>query len=192
MRAATASERDRKLRDLPQRFRRRQPQALADLYDLYADLLYVLVKGIVKKPSVVDSLVQESFLRVWNRADELEEALPAMASELLRIGRQCALDYIQTSSDRRRGLAIATPEFPTVALKRDQSSQYRAAIREGFAILSKNEKRVVHLSFYQGLSRERIAEQLREPIEKIEEWTKAGKTRLMAKLDRYLLDLIVE
>jgi RNA polymerase sigma-70 factor, ECF subfamily len=192
MRASTASERDRKLRDLPHRFRCHQAQAMADLYDLYADLLYVLVKGIVKKPSVVDLLVQESFLRAWNRANELEETQPAMGSQLLQIARECAFDYIKSSNDRRDGLAIATPLFPAVAVQREQPSSHRAAIQKGFGILSKNEKRVVHLSFYQGLSQERIAEQLREPIGKVEEWAKAGKGRLMAKLDRYLLDLIVE
>jgi DNA-directed RNA polymerase specialized sigma24 family protein len=114
MPAPVAAQTDRRLQNLPQRFRRRQPQALADLYNLYADLLYVLVKGIVKKPSVVDSLVEESFLRAWNRAEELEETLPSMGSQLLRIARECARDYLSFSS---RLTPIRTPEFPTTALK---------------------------------------------------------------------------
>jgi RNA polymerase sigma-70 factor (ECF subfamily) len=192
MRASAESERDRKLRDLPQRFRRHHPQALADLFDLYGDLLYVLVKGIVRKPSVVDSLVQESLLRAWNRASEFEETAPSIGSHLVRIARECAFDYVNSCKDRSGPRGIPTPALPVVALRRDQPLAHRDAIQEGFGSLSENERRVVHLSFYQGLSPEGIADQLHEPIGKVEEWARAGKTRLMAKLDRYLLDLIVE
>lgn len=190
MRAPAVSESEQRFRNLPQRFRRHEPQALADLYDLYGELLYVLVKGIVKKPKVIDLLVQECFLRAWNNANELEETLPSVGLQLLRIARQCASDYL-TLSDAG-AMPVAVPQFPIEAIKREHPLSQAQLIEDGIKCLSKAEKRVVNLSFYQGLSPVAIADQLHEPIEKVEESAKAAKSRLMAKLDRYLLDLIVE
>jgi DNA-directed RNA polymerase specialized sigma24 family protein len=116
---SSAGERDQESRNLIKRLRNQQPQALVELYNSYAELLYVLVKGIVHDPAIVDSLVQESFLRAWNRTGQLEETFPSIASWLVGIGRECALDHVKISQaplhlevvDRHRPFPIGAVKF---------------------------------------------------------------------------------
>src|SRR5690242_21488088 len=54
--------------ELVLRLQRRDPQALADLYDRYGRLVYSLILRVVRDTGVAEDLVQETFLRVWNRA----------------------------------------------------------------------------------------------------------------------------
>jgi RNA polymerase sigma-70 factor (ECF subfamily) len=54
-------------RELIERLRRRDPQALGELYDRYGRVVYSLVLRVVRDTSVAEDLVQETFLRVWNR-----------------------------------------------------------------------------------------------------------------------------
>ncbi len=54
--------------ELVERLQRRDPQAIAELYDRYGRLVYSLILRIVRDTGVAEDLVQETFLRIWNRA----------------------------------------------------------------------------------------------------------------------------
>ena len=60
---------------LVRRLQQHDQEAMADLYDLYGRMLYVLIVRIVHNPSVAEDLVQESFLRAWNRAGQVPSSL---------------------------------------------------------------------------------------------------------------------
>jgi len=184
MRASTASKRSRQSHNLAQRLHSHESQAITDLYDLYSELLYVLVKTIAKNSTVVNSLVQESFFRAWNRAAQLEEPFPPLGLWLMEIARECALDY-QKLSRARQLIATVSPtaNFPATAIGRESGALENTRIEEGFASLSEDQKRVTGLWFYRGLSDEAIADRLQEPIDKVKRLRKAGRNRLAQKLD---------
>lgn len=54
--------------DVVVRLQRREAQALAELYDRYGGMIYRLVLRIVRDTGIAEDLVQETFLRAWNRA----------------------------------------------------------------------------------------------------------------------------
>ena len=54
--------------DLVRRLQKRDPQALGELYDKYGRLAFSLIYRIVRDVGTAEDLVQETFLRVWNRA----------------------------------------------------------------------------------------------------------------------------
>jgi RNA polymerase sigma-70 factor (ECF subfamily) len=53
--------------DIVVRLQRREPQALADLYDRYGRVAYSLILRVVRDTGIAEDLVQETFLRIWNR-----------------------------------------------------------------------------------------------------------------------------
>ncbi len=53
--------------DLVRRLQRRDPRAMAELYDRYGRLVYALILRVVRDGGIAEDLVQETFLRVWNR-----------------------------------------------------------------------------------------------------------------------------
>src|ERR1043165_8293526 len=42
-------------------------QALAEIFDRYGRLVYTVILRLVHDPSIAEDLVQETYLRVWNR-----------------------------------------------------------------------------------------------------------------------------
>lgn len=177
---------------LVRRLRRHDPDAMADLYDLYGRLLYVLIVRIVHNPSAAEDLVQESFLRAWNRAEQLSEDYSSVGPWLVTIARHCALDYLKSSQNHLSAqVAIEDAEFPPVSMEQDILSSDRARLIEGaFRNLSENQKRVIQLSFYEGLSHAAIAERLHQPLGTVKGWARSALSRLRGKLDPQVVDFI--
>ena len=176
--------------DLIQRLRRHDPDAMSDLYDLYGRLLYVLIVRIVRNPSVAEDLVQESFLRAWNRAGQLSDDYTSVGPWLVMIARHCALDYLKSSQAHLSAqVSIEDVDFPAITIDHEILNSDRARMMEAaFRNLSENQKRVIQLSFYEGLSHAAIAERLHQPLGTVKGWARAALSRLRGKLDPRLVD----
>src|ERR1044071_9034881 len=88
--------------DLIARLQRRDPQALAELYDRYGRIAYSLILRIVRDSGIAEDLVQETFLRVWNRVHGFDAEKGAIGPWLLAVARNRAIDYLRSSSGRER------------------------------------------------------------------------------------------
>ena len=59
-------------RGLVRRLKTRDSKAMADLYDRYGRAAYSLILRIVRNSSTAEDLMQETFLRVWNRVHSFD------------------------------------------------------------------------------------------------------------------------
>lgn len=177
---------------LVRRLREHDPEVMADLYDLYGRLLYVLVVRIVRNPSVAEDLVQESFLRAWNRSAQLSEEYAAVGPWLVMIARHCALDYLKSSQAHFASqVSIDDVKPPVTTMDADILASDRARLIEAaFRNLSENQKRVIQMAFYEGLSQAAIAERLNQPLGTVKGWARSALSRLKGKLDPHLVDLV--
>jgi RNA polymerase sigma factor (sigma-70 family) len=143
--------------DLVRSFRKHEPRALADMYDLYWRLAYYLIARLVQDPKVAVDLVHESFLRAWDQSEQLTgNDDRALGSWLMAIAQNCAREYLEqlASSDLRYS---AQP---------DLSPERAALIADAFHDLSQKEKEVRQLAYCEDLS---IAEHLRQPAGSVTE-----------------------
>src|SRR5262245_57629276 len=88
--------------DLVARLQRRDAQALAELYDRYGRLVYALILRIVRDAGIAEDLVQETFLRVWNRVHAFDAQKGSLGPWLLAVARNRAIDYIRSAGGRER------------------------------------------------------------------------------------------
>src|SRR6476469_5915419 len=88
--------------DLILRLQRRDPQALAELYDRYGRLAYSLILRVVRDAGIAEDLVQETFLRVWNRVHGFDAEKGAIGPWLLAVARNRAIDYLSSAGGRER------------------------------------------------------------------------------------------
>lgn len=77
------------------RLRKREPAAMAELYDHYGNIVHSLVFRIVGDHHTAEDLVQETFLTVWTRAHLYTLERGAVRVWILSIARNKALDYIR-------------------------------------------------------------------------------------------------
>ena len=69
--------------ELARRLQRRDPGAMADLYDRFGRLAWSVILAIVRDAATAEDLVQETFLRVWNQAHAFEAGRGALGPWLL-------------------------------------------------------------------------------------------------------------
>jgi RNA polymerase sigma-70 factor (ECF subfamily) len=121
----------------------------------------------------------------------LSEDYPSVGPWLVMIARHCALDYLKSSQAHLSAqVSIDDVEFPGVTIDNDILASDRARIIEGaFRNLSENQKRVIQLAFYEGLSQAAIAERLHQPLGTVKGWARSALSRLRGKLDPHLVDL---
>ena len=81
---------------------RRDPHALAELYDRYGRLAYSLILRVVRDTGIAEDLVQETFLRVWNRVHGFDAQKGSIGPWLLAVARNRAIDYLRSAGGRER------------------------------------------------------------------------------------------
>lgn len=175
--------------DLAARLKRREPQAMADLYDLYGKLVFSVILRIVRESGVAEDLTQETFLRVWNRAQFFDEEKGALGPWILTVARNRAIDYIRSVDGR---MAQKTTDFEParehpsgfVNLERDLINSDRARVLRGaFARLSPNQRMVIEMAYYEGLSQTEMAERMKQPLGTVKTWVRAALKILRSELD---------
>jgi len=174
-------------RDLAARLKRREPAAMGELYDRYGKLAYSLIYRIVRDTGVAEDLVQETFLRVWNRAQGFDAERGALGPWLLAVARNRAIDYVRSSGGKmtRGSLELEAAEHPAVFVnfEADVLSQDRARrVRGAMDRLNENQRHVIELAYFEGLSQSEMAERMGQPLGTVKTWVRTALKNLREEL----------
>jgi RNA polymerase sigma-70 factor (ECF subfamily) len=174
-------------RELAERLKRRDPHAIGDLYDRYGRLTYALILRIVKDTGVAEDLVQETFLRVWNRVQAFDHERGALGPWVMAVARNRAIDYIRSVEGRaaQSSYELDANEHPSLFanLESDILNSDRARrLRAAFQSLTPNQRLVIELAYYEGLSQSEMAARMKQPLGTIKTWTRAALRTLREQL----------
>jgi RNA polymerase sigma-70 factor (ECF subfamily) len=167
--------------------------AFASLYERFSTPLYSLALKILANEAEAQDLLQEVFLTVWNKAGIYRVERGSAFAWIVAQVRNRAIDRIR--SRRRRGelLEENAPELepsgsvvPTSAENLEKSDRAQH-VRSALAQLSAEQREVLRLAFFEGLTQVEIAEKLEEPLGTIKARAYRGMARLRETL-RYLHD----
>ena len=168
--------------DLVLRLQRRDPQALAELYDLYGRLAYALILRVVRDAAIAEDLVQETFLRVWNRVQGFDAQRGAVGPWLLAVARNRAIDYLRSSAGRAHSpLDLERTEHPALYgdLEREiLASDSARRIKAAMAKLSPPHREVIELAYFEGLSQTEMAERMGQPLGTVKTWVRTALRQL--------------
>jgi RNA polymerase sigma-70 factor (ECF subfamily) len=174
-------------RDLAARLKRREPAAMGELYDRYGRLAYSLIYRIVRDVGVAEDLVQETFLRVWNRAQGFDVERGALGPWLLAVARNRAIDYVRSAGGKmaRGALELEYAERPALfinfeadVLSQDQARRVRGALQK----LNENQRHVIELAYFEGLSQSEMAERMGQPLGTVKTWVRSALKNLREDL----------
>lgn len=166
--------------DLLRRIAARDPAALASLYDRYAPLVYGLARRIVRDDGQAEDLVQEVFLRVWYRPEVYDRGRGTFRAWLLSVAHHLAVDVLRrrrrevSYQDKLAGPGTTDPIEAAV----DQIEG--AAVRSLLGRLPADQRRVIELAYFEGLTQREIAERLGEPLGTVKTRLRLGIMKLRA------------
>ena len=175
--------------NLVTRMQRRDPNALAELYDRYGRVTFSLIVRIVRDAGTAEDLVQETFLRVWNRVHGFDAQKGSIGPWLLAVARNRAIDYLRSAGGRERN-AVEYEETDHPALycdmERDLLSSDRVRrVKTAVEKLSPNHRQVIELAYFEGLSQSEISERLHEPLGTVKTRMQLGMKKLRDRLQAF-------
>ena len=164
--------------NLVARMRGRDPRALAELYDRYGRVVYALILRVVRDTGIAEDLVQETFLRVWNRVGGFDADKGAIGPWLLAVARNRAIDYLRSASGRERNsLELEETEHPSLyrdmeseIFESDRARRVKAAVQK----LSPQYRQVIELAYFEGLSHTEMAERMGQPLGTVKTWVRTA------------------
>ena len=173
--------------DLAARLKRRDPDAMASLYDRYGRLIYSLILRIVRNESVAEDLVQETFLRVWNRVHGFDQERGALGAWMLAVARNRALDYLRSVEGRESESPLDMERLENPALYSNLKSDILnidrvKRLKEAFQKLTPNQRTVIELAYYEGLSQTEMAQRLNQPLGTVKTWVRTALKALREEL----------
>lgn len=172
-------------RAIAQRLKAKDPEALADAYDLYGRIAFALILRTVHDRAVAEDLVQETFLRVWNRSEQISDTYGVLGPWLLAIARNMALDHVKSSQIRHtRHKPVVDSDMPPITIDHEIAlSEQARLIHEALQLLTPQQRQVVELAYYEGLSQQEVALRLGEPLGTIKGRMRLALQRLRNSID---------
>ena len=161
---------------------------MADLYDRYGRLAFSMILRIVRDQALAEDLVQETFLRVWNRVQKFDGERGALGPWLLAVARNRAIDYLRSVDGRmaRNAHEMAESERPVLYASQEKNligEEQAKRIREALNRLNANQRSVIELAYFEGLSQTEMAAKLGEPLGTVKTWVRAALKSLRAELE---------
>ena len=173
--------------DLARRVKARDPHAMSDLYDRYGKLAYSVIFRVVRDTGAAEDLVQETFLRVWNRAPSFDPERGALGPWILTVARNRAIDYLRSVDGRMSANALELDRLENPALfsgfdERALSIDRARRLKGAFQKLTPHQKMVIELAYYEGLSQTEMAERMRQPLGTVKTWVRTALKTLREEL----------
>jgi RNA polymerase sigma-70 factor (ECF subfamily) len=154
---------------LAQRLKQRDAGAMAELYDKYGGLLYSVIVRAVANQATAEDLVQETFLRIWNRIHTFDVERGRLEGWIITIARNRAIDYLR-SLRSKPGESFTTLEdlehsglFVTQETEAERLTR-RKAVGVALGRLNEEQREVLELTHFQGLTQTEIAERMQKPL----------------------------
>ncbi|HJT87273.1 MAG TPA: sigma-70 family RNA polymerase sigma factor [Bryobacteraceae bacterium] len=172
--------------DLLARLRKRDPEALGELYDRYGRMVFGLILRIVQDRGIAEDLVQETFLRAWNRASGFDSEQGAVGPWLLAVARNRAIDYIRYRGRRpESSLELNETEHPALfAGAPSDMLQFETAkqIQDALARLGTQQREAIELAYFEGMSQTEIAERMGQPLGTVKTWMRRALQQMREEL----------
>jgi len=176
-------------RDLIRRIGAGEEDAFRRLFRTFAPSAQALAQRIVRQPFLAEEIVQEVFLAVWRNPDGYRAERGSVKSWLLGMVHHRAVDAVRREESQRRRAEEAVPEVgdlgedPGLTVVEEMGiPEERKAVRGALDELPIEQRRVLELMYFAGMSQSQIAERLRLPLGTVKSRTLLGMRRLRAAL----------
>jgi len=133
-------------------------------YDDHAQALFGFLLNFTRSEQDTRDLLQELFVKLARQPELLEEARDARAF-LIRLAHNLAIDLLRRRDTRQRSWERLREVSPVVFTPSDDADEhaFRTALTDALGELPADQRAVVHLKLWEGLTFEAIAAAMEIP-----------------------------
>ena len=151
----------------------RDRAAFAALYKATSAKLYGIIVRILPGKGMADEVMQEVYVKIWDRAGDFDPTRASPISWMAAIARNRALD------EARKRTPVSMEDMPESyepaaetghPLDGQERSEALRALLACLSGLEKEKREIVLLAYYRGMSREALASRYNHPVATIKTW----------------------
>ncbi len=162
--------------------------AFSAFYDAYAPLAFGLIRRILRSDAEAEEVLQEVFWEIWQSAGDYDPQRGSPEAWVVVRARSRGID--RARSMRRRGELLTGPlpesltaDPPERGRDPGVSVEDRGTVRGVLAQLPPNQREVIELAYFHGLTHAEIAERLKQPLGTVKTRMRLGMERLRSLME---------
>jgi RNA polymerase sigma-70 factor (ECF subfamily) len=167
--------------------------ALGALYDRWSPLVFSLCVHILGDDDEAEEAVEETFWQAWRQATRYDTTRGGVSTWLTTIARSRALDRLRASrrrkeeamsdlSDTKRAAVEETARRGDDPGRGAEVAERRALVRQALLALPAEQREVLELAYFRGLSQTEIAEHTGQPLGTIKTRVRLAMEKLRDRL----------
>lgn len=171
-----------------ERAARGDTRALLELYDRFAPALMAVALRITGSRAEAEDVVQEAMTRAWREASTFDRGRGSAAAWLVTLTRNRAIDVVRSRrrrEDHHKSEVESPPELGATPEAEVSSAERAVAVRQAIAVLTADQRAVLDLAYFSGLSHSEIAEKLNQPLGTVKTRIAQAVRRLREELSRF-------
>lgn len=154
--------------------------AFRTVYTATSLKLYGIVVRILGRRDLADEVLQEVYIRVWQRAGDFDAASGSPITWLATIARNLALDEARRKTPRSLEefpeiLQLPSDDDPSANQERNEDARRLQACLEG---LEPEKRELVLLAYHYGMTREEISARINRPVATVKTWLRRSLEQL--------------
>lgn len=171
--------------ELLARVAKRERAAFEQLYDRYCNILYATAMKFLKEDADAQDVVQDVFIQIWDKAKLYDPAKGKPLTWALTLTRNRSIDRIRAIQRRTRlrddfekETVVDESAGVREALSGVDASEKSQILRDAVGRLSPEQRKVIELAFFGGLTQSEVADRLGEPLGTVKARARRGLMKL--------------
>jgi RNA polymerase sigma-70 factor, ECF subfamily len=160
-----------------------EQSALTAIYDATNRLVFGLILRIVIDRATAEEVLLDVYTQVWRQASTYDTNRGVPLAWIMTIARSRAIDRVRAGrqDQQRREPLESIGEVSAAGISPEDASVYserRRLLRTALETLSPEQREVIELAYYSGLSHSEIAVKLGQPLGTVKTRTRLGMMKL--------------
>ena len=177
------SHRDQDLVALIRRVASGEQSAVTAVYDATNRLVFGLILRIVGDRATAEEVLLDVYTQVWRQAATYEASRGVPIAWLMTIARSRAIDRVRAGrhDQQKKEPLDAIGEVSAAGVSPEEASVYserQRLVRSALSTLAPEQREVIELAYYSGLSHSEIALKLGQPLGTVKTRTRLGMMKL--------------
>ncbi|MFZ1809485.1 MAG: sigma-70 family RNA polymerase sigma factor [Cyclobacteriaceae bacterium] len=153
-------------KELVKRLKSKNSASLDYLYDHYSSALYGIISRIIANEDVAEEVLQDVFLKIWNRIEQYDPDKGRLFTWMLNLARNQAIDKTRSKEISKSKKTTPIDHFVSTIEGRGSSKQNVDAIglTDVLDKLSEDQKFVVTYLYLKGYTQSELAKEFDIPL----------------------------
>ncbi|WP_299211492.1 sigma-70 family RNA polymerase sigma factor [uncultured Aquimarina sp.] len=141
-------------------------KAFQRIYEMYAENIFGVIYTILRDETLSEEVLQDVFVKVWNKADSYSEKKGRFFTWILNIARNAAIDKTRSVAFKNSQRNQTADYFVDILEEKSNFSSKMdvIGIKKYIDILEPICKKVIDLLFFKGFTQKEASEELNIPI----------------------------